>query len=368
MEREDLYQLLGITEEEKKLTGDAFNKVLSKKFKKLALKYHPDKYATKSEAERKEAEEKFKKISYANDVLSDPKKRQEYDNPFAGMGGGGYGDGRDWTTSTHFREFMRGFNIPGFEDMEAMFNGGRRAPRGPARGDDLVYNLALTLEDVYNGCEKEIRYQRSVLCPTCGGKGGEQTKCPHCHGTGHAVEVFNGVHNIFPCRHCGGRGYILTKQCPDCHGTGIKALDTAVKMKIKQTVRNGSKFVLRGRGNGSLQTGGEPGDLYVNCVIQPHPFYQMDEMGNLYCHTPIPVSTALVGGSVEFRTLDGKTLKVTVPELKRPGDTLRLRGRGLENKDGSHGDIVCIIDYTLPSTLSPEARKAITDLKTKNLL
>ena len=368
MEKEDLYKVLGITDEEKKLTGEAFNKVLSKKFKKLALKYHPDKYATKPESERKAAEEQFKKISYANDVLSDPKKRQEYDNPFGSMGGGDFRGGH-WSTGSAFHEFMRDFHMPGFEDMEFMFTGRRSSePPKPVRGEDIVVRLTVTLDEVYNGVEKVLKYKRDMFCKACGGTGGEHVQCPECHGSGSVVQIVGGIHNIFPCRRCGGTGHILSKECPVCHGEGRVASPYEVHMKLRQTMRNGSKFVFRGKGNESPMSGGEAGDMYVELTIANHPVYQVNEQGDLICNVSVPVSTALVGGTVEIRHLDGKTLKVTVPELRKPGDTLRLHGIGMENKYGSKGDLVCVINYNLPSSLSTEARESITNLKNKQLL
>jgi molecular chaperone DnaJ len=355
MAKEDYYELLGIqkgaTEEE-----------LKKAYRKKAVQYHPDKNPG-----NKEAEEMFKKVSEAYEVLKDPDKRAAYDRyghaafqgPGAGprgpAGAGGFHDPYDI-----FREvFGQGGGGGIFEEM---FGGG--GGRGGGRdGADLRYDLEITLEEAARGVEREISFRKLVSCERCHGEGAEpgskRVTCPTCRGAGQVRRSGGIIVFTQTCPTCGGSGAKLEKACSACHGEGRVPKTTKLNVRIPPGVDTGSR--LRSAGNGeAAASGGEPGDLYIVLTVKDHELF-VRQGDDLFCEIPIKFTVASLGGSIEVPTLTGKaTLKI--PAGTQSGTTFRLRDRGMPSLRGSrHGDQLVRVHVEVPHSLSAEQRRILEE-------
>jgi molecular chaperone DnaJ len=350
MDQKDYYEVLGISR-------GADESEIKKAYRKLAMKYHPDRNSND-----KEAEEKFKEIQRAYGVLSDQQKRAAYDrfghagvDPSMGGGAGGFSGG--------------GFGGFGdvFEDIfENIFSGGRgqRQSRGQ-RGADLQFNVNLTLEEAALGKQIEITVPRHISCETCNGSGakaGTQPKtCETCGGVGQ-VRIQQGFFSIQQtCPSCHGEGHVITDPCTSCHGQGRVRESKKLTVKIPAGVDNGDRVRLSGEGEAGIHGGG-PGDLYVQINVKAHAIFERQD-SDLHCEVPISFTTAALGGSIEVPTLEGRvTLKI--PSETQTGKTFRLRGKGMKSVRGyATGDLLCRVVVETPVNLSREQKELFTQLE-----
>ncbi len=347
MAKRDYYEILGVSR-----GADADE--IKKAYRKLAVKYHPDKNPGD-----KSAEEKFKELGEAYEVLNDPQKRAAYDQyghgafdrrgPGGGFRGGGFHDPADI-----FREVFGGSGI-----FDEFFGGGRADPFQPQRGDDLRYDLEITFEEAANGCEKEISVTKPDRCETCKGSGaeaGSNTRtCSTCGGRGQVI-TSRGIFSIAQtCPHCQGAGRVVEKPCKSCHGKGRRDVTSKIKLRIPAGVDSGSRLRSSGNGEGGLR-GGPPGDLYVVLHVKPHDIFQR-EGDDLLCEVPVSFVQATLGAEIEVPTLNGKTA-IRIPAGTQPGTMFRLKGKGVKNVQGyGHGDLHVRITVEVPTHLNA-AQKA----------
>ncbi|KTD24474.1 MULTISPECIES: molecular chaperone DnaJ [Legionella] len=349
MDQKDYYEILGVSR-------GADESEIKKAYRRLAMKYHPDRNSN-----NKEAEEKFKEVQKAYGVLSDSQKRAAYDrfghagvDPSMGGAGGGFGG-------------FGGFGDV-FEDIfENIFSGGRgqgRQSRGQ-RGADLQFNVSLTLEEAALGKQLEITVPRHTGCQVCNGSGakkGTQPKtCETCNGVGQ-IRIQQGFFSIQQtCPSCHGEGHVITDPCPNCHGQGRVRESKKLTVKIPAGVDNGDRVRLTGEGEAGAYGGG-PGDLYVQINVKPHTIFERHE-NDLHCEVPISFTTAALGGSIEVPTLEGRvTLKI--PHETQTGKVFRLRGKGMKSVRGyGTGDLLCKVVVETPVNLSREQKELLTQLQ-----
>lgn len=340
----DYYEVLGIAR-------TASEQEVKSAYRKLALKYHPDRNPND-----KQAEERFKEAAEAYSVLGDPAKRQRYDAfGHAGVGGTGFADP---TIFADFGDILGDFF--GFGDL---FGGRRRG--GPRRGADLRYNLELSFEEAAFGTETHIKIPREEHCKACGGSGcapGTQpTACNTCRGAGQ-VTYQQGFFSVArTCNRCRGTGKAIADPCPECRGAGRVASERRLQIKIPPGVDTGSQLRIGGEGElGSA--GGPPGDLYVVVSAQEHPFFKRDG-ANLYCEIPVNLAQAALGTVLEVPTPDGGTARVTIPEGTQFGASFRVRGQGIPRLgDKGRGDLHVAVRVLVPSKLTNEQRKLLDQL------
>ena len=356
MAEKDLYNILGVAK-------TASQDDIKKAFRKLAMKYHPD----RNPDNREEAEAKFKEAKAAYDILSDEQKRAHYDRygydavsgNGAGGGFGGFGAG--------------GFNADVFGDIFGdIFGGGRNrggARQQQARGHDLAYELDLSLEEAVNGGEKRIRIPTYVRCKNCSGSGATEKSvkrnCPGCGGSGQ-VRMQQGFFSIAQaCPQCGGKGQIIENPCTDCHGDGRVKQQKTLNVNIPAGVDNGDRIRLSGEGEAG-ERGAPAGDLYVEIHVRKHPIFAR-EGDNLHCAMPISFVTAALGGDLEVPTLGGRVM-LTVPPETQTGKTFRLKGKGVRSvRSRTTGDLYCTVNIETPVNLSKAQKDILADFgKTLN--
>ena len=352
-EKRDYYEVLGVqkgaSEDEIKIA-----------YKKLARKYHPD-----MNPGDKEAEEKFKEVNEANEVLSDPEKKARYDqfgfagvdpNYGAGAGGGAYGGGFDFgDLGDIFGSFFGGG-----------FGGGqRRNPNAPQRGESIRASVSVSFTEAAFGCEKSVTLERSEQCPTCKGNGcapGTTPEiCPDCHGTGTVQTRRQTPMGVFasngPCRKCGGTGRLIHQPCPDCRGTGAVRKRKTIKINIPAGIDHGQTISLRGQGNAG-KNGGPAGDLLITVMVQPHELFRRDGV-DVFCEAPITFAQAVLGAELEIPTIDGK-VKYSIPEGTQTGTVFRLKGKGIPVLNGrGRGDQYVTVTIETPRNLNKEQKEAL---------
>jgi molecular chaperone DnaJ len=347
MEHQDYYELLEIKR-------DASEAEIKKAYRKLAMKYHPDRNAGDAASE-----EKFKEIQQAYSVLSDKQKRHAYDqyghagvDPSMGGGGSGFGGFGDV-----FEDI--------FENIFTSGRGGRQQSQGH-RGSDLQFNVQLTLEEAANGKEIEITVPRHGACTTCSGsgakKGSKPKACETCNGVGQ-VRIQKGFFSIQQtCPHCHGEGTIITDPCATCHGQGRVRESKKLTVKIPAGVDNGDRVRLGGEGEAGVHGGGS-GDLYVQIHVKTHALFERHE-SDLHCEVPISFVVATLGGSIEVPTLEGRvTLKI--PAETQTSKIFRLRGKGLKSvRSRTQGDLLCKVVVETPVNLSKEQKDVLTQFDT----
>lgn len=348
MSKEDYYELLGVSR-------DASAEEIKKAYRKMAIKWHPDKNAGNAEAE-----EKFKKISEAYEVLSDQDKRAAYDRYGHAAFQGGRGTGGRGGFHDPFEMFREVFSGGGGV-FEEFFGGGRS--NGPQRGSDLRYDLEITLEEAAMGVEKEIQYRRAVHCKACSGsgaaKGSGRRTCSTCGGHGQVLMSRGFFQLRQTCPTCNGSGQVIDKPCDSCNGEGRMMDSSTIKIKIPAGVDTGSK--LRSAGNGDAGEFGAPsGDLYVVLHVAEHDFFHR-EGNNLYCLLPIKFTLAALGGEIEVPTLFGKA-QLKVPSGTQSGTTFRLRGYGVPDlRTGQKGDQMIKVEIIVPKKLNSSQRAALEE-------
>lgn len=352
-EKRDYYEVLGVDK-------NASEDEIKRAYKKLARKYHPD-----MNPGDKEAEEKFKEINEANEVLSDPEKKASYDqfgfagtDPNYGAGqGGGFGGGFDFgDLGDIFGSFFGGG-----------FGGQQQRRNGPQRGESIRVSVSLSFTEAAFGCEKELTVERMEQCTTCKGSGcapGTTPEvCPDCKGTGSVRTTqrtpFGMVQTSGACKKCGGRGKIIHQPCPRCGGRGAVRKNQTIKVKIPAGIDDGQTLNLRGKGNAGLD-GGPAGDLLITVFVKPHPLFERD--GNsVLMEMPVSFAQAALGAEIEVPTIDGR-VKLTIPEGTQPGSVFRLRGKGipyLQSKGGGRGDQFVTITVTVPKNMTAEQKERL---------
>ncbi|HWB03465.1 MAG TPA: molecular chaperone DnaJ [Verrucomicrobiales bacterium] len=352
--KRDYYEVLGV---ERSVTPDD----LKKAYRKLAVKYHPDKNPGD-----KAAEEKFKELGEAYDVLSDDQKRAAYDryghSAFqAGAGGGGGGRGGFHDPFDIFREVFGGAGGGG-SIFEEFFGGGRQRDRsGAARGSDLRYDLEISLEEAARGVEKQVELERAHVCEKCHGSGsskpGGVKSCPTCGGAGQVITTRGFFQVQQPCSDCGGSGQIISNPCPDCRGQGRVEKSGLIKLRIPAGVPEGSRLRSGGNGDAGLR-GGPAGDLYVVIHIKRHEVFERED-DNLFCEIPVSFSKATLGGEVMVPTLDGKAA-LKIPAGTQSATVFRLRSKGMPRLNtSSKGDLMVRVQVEVPTNLNAEQKEKL---------
>src|SRR5213080_1975662 len=320
--KRDYYEVLG-------LGRNASEEEIKRAYRKLAVKFHPDK-----NPDDPHAEEKFKELGEAYDILMDPDKRAAYDRfghaAFA-PGGVGFGRGAFHDPFEIFREVFGGGGFGG-GIFETFFGGTGARSEDRQRGSDLRYDMQIELEEAAFGVEKEIEIEKLDTCAKCHGSGSEQgsrtIRCPTCDGRGQVISSRGFFHVSQTCPRCRGAGEIIEKPCPKCHGEGRVEKLSRVKLKIPAGIRESAR--LRSLGNGEVGTrGGPPGDLYVVIHVREHKIFQR-EGDDLYCDVPIPFSVATLGGEIDVPTLEGGA-HLKVPAGTQSGQMFKMRGKGIIN-------------------------------------
>ena len=353
MEKRDYYEVLGISK-------DASEQEIKKAYRKMAMKYHPDKNQG-----NKESEEQFKEVNEAYEVLSDPQKRRTYDQfGHAGFSGGGFGQGG----------FSGGQGFGGFEDMFGdifgdMFGGGSRGSRknGPRKGADMRLRMELKFEEAAFGVEREISIQREEECDTCHGSGAKpgtnSNTCPTCKGSGEVRQTtrtpFGNMMNVAQCPNCHGAGTIIEHKCDTCSGQGRVRKAKKLNVKIPAGVDDGATIKMSSEGQLGLK-GGPRGDLYIIINVIPHKLFERDGY-NVYLEMPITFVQAALGDEVEVPTLDGK-VKYKIPEGTQSGTVFRLRGKGIQHlRSSQRGDQLIRVNVEVPKKLSDKQKDLLKD-------
>ena len=357
MASRDYYEILGVSR-------NATEQEIKKAYRTLARKYHPD--VNKDDPN---AEEKFKEISEAYRVLSDPELRARYDQlghaafeQATGQGGaqGGF-------------DPFGGFGFDDLDDIFDMFFGGRGRRRsrhtGPQRGADLEYELDLSLEEAVFGTTVTIELPREETCRRCMGSGSEPgtdvITCPQCRGTGELRQArqtpFGSFVNVTVCPRCRGEGRVVETPCSQCMGRGRERKVRRIDVRVPPGVDHGQRITLSGEGEAGLR-GGPPGDLYIYVTVRPHELFHR-EGTTLYCEVPITFTQAALGAEIEVPTLDGKKATLRIPEGTQTGTTFRMRGLGVPHlRGGGRGDQIVRVRVVTPTKLTPKQREALVQL------
>lgn len=367
MEQKDYYKILNLTDSDKRLQGKDFEKVLKSNYRKLTLKYHPDRNNDKSEEEKKIAEEKFKDCVEAYEVLSDPQKRQQYD--VYGIVGDSNFDGGFQNMSDAMREFIR--HAHGFD-----FDMFSRNQHKVHKGGNIKVRVKLTLDEIFNGGKKTITYERDKECKDCKGTGlgenGRIDKCTQCKGSGYVVRTIQNGYSIIQqqmqCPYCNGSGEVIINECKKCKGSGNIRQKETIEIDIPNGVTKDSYATMQGYGNNSVRSQGINGDLYILFDVLEHEDFEIspDNVYNLISLQEIPILDCITGCDAYIKCLDGKSYKYTISPNTEQGSILRLKGKGLKKRDGSYGDLNIIIKHKFPQILTSEELEKVNELKKLN--
>jgi molecular chaperone DnaJ len=350
-EKRDYYEVLGVRR-------NASEEEVKRAYRRLAVKFHPDK-----NPDDPHAEEKFKELGEAYDVLMDSDKRAAYDRFGHGAfasGGAGFGGFHD--PFDIFREVFGGSGFGG-GIFETFFGGPGGRTEDRQHGSDLRYDMQIRLEEAAFGVEKEIEIEKLDTCDKCHGSGAEPgsrtINCPTCGGRGQVISSRGFFHVSQTCPRCRGAGEIIEKPCPKCHGEGRVEKLSRVKLKIPAGIREGSRLRSSHNGEAGIR-GAPPGDLYVVIHIKEHKLFRR-EGDDLYCEVPIAFSLAALGGEVDVPTLEGKA-QLKVPAGTQSGQMFKLRGKGIINVNGrEHGDLFARLIVEVPSRLNAEQRRKLEE-------
>ncbi len=347
--KRDYYEILGVSQK-------ATQEEIKQAYRNLARQYHPDVAENKQEAEVK-----FKEINEAFSILSNPEKREKYDQfGHAAFEGAGTGNGFNFN-------FSSGFDA--FDDLiGAFFGEGHPSNRGraPAKGEDIRYDLEITLEEAYTGIEKEILINTAVSCQECegiGAKKGSYETCSTCRGQGQVKEVqnsfFGRIVRTMVCPKCRGSGQILKDPCRSCAGTGLVEGKRKIKVHIPAGVDDGTRMRLKGEGAAGFR-GSQPGDLYIFIEIKPHPQFKREGL-NIICYLAITFPEAVLGAELEVPTLSGKE-RLEIPPGTQNGAVFRLRGKGMPGLNGmSRGDQMVVIEVEVPKKINEKQKELLQE-------
>ena len=352
--QKDYYNILGVKK-------DATQEEIKKAYKKLAIKYHPDKMAGKSEEEKKEAEEKFKEINEANSVLSDETKRRQYDQ-FGSMDG----------NFSNFGDF-NGFGNMGdpFKAAYEFFNNGRYGGQHfVEKGEDVKITINITIQDALKGCDKKIKYKHDVPCSHCnvtGSSDGITHTCPTCGGTGMVSRQLRRGNMFFtetsPCPDCKGTGKKVTNKCNYCGGTGFEKVEETIDINIPKGCFTGIVIPFEGKGSETLSKNGIRGDLYVHINVIPDERFIVNPNNPTEVIQKIQLTLyeALCGCDKIIDCIDGSQVKITIPQLTKDGKVLNLKGKGLPDVRQTNyiGDMKIVINYQLPNSLSTKQKETL---------
>lgn len=354
----NLYEILGVPK-------TATDEEIKKAYRKLAIKLHPDRFATASEQEKKDAEEKFKEINHAYEVLSDKNKRANYDqygSEDGPQGFGGFGGGYE----------SSGGGFGGFEDILSSFFGGsfgRKNPNAPRQGEDIHIKINLTFEEAYNGASKTVKLNRDETCSTCGGSGAKDASsikvCPYCKGTGSIRKtqqtLFGQQVVQTVCSNCGGTGKVIGEKCAMCRGNGYMRKEASIKINIPAGVDNGVTMTIRNEGNCGRNGGGK-GNLVIAIGVMPSEKFR--RVGNdLYMDLPVGFYDAACGNTITIQTMKGEA-KCKIPESTQSGTKIRLKGYGMKVlQKESYGDLYVIIKVETPKGLNAKQIKLLKDFE-----
>lgn len=366
MAKKNYYEILGITADEKKLSEKDFEKVLKQKYRKICLKYHPDKNPG-----NKDAETKFKEAVEAYDVLSDKNKRHQYDT-FGTVDGNAF-QGGGMNMEDIMREFMRhhaGFSS--FFDDDNDFDGSFRRTT-INRGTDKKVRVTLTLEEAYNRGKKTIKYDRLKPCSTCGGKGskdgGSVGMCQHCHGTGVIIQrqtfAYGFSQQTAPCPYCHGTGKMISNPCSKCSGNGLEVQEETLTIDIPAGVTDGAVVRIPKKGNYCERLEGQEGDLILYFKISEDSKFKIipNSPYDLAYIDETPVLDCITGCDKTIKHIDGKTYKYVLRQGIEDGSVINLAGKGLAKSNGLYGDLKIVVKYKMPVTISLEDSKLIDKLK-----
>jgi molecular chaperone DnaJ len=355
MAKRDYYEILGVSK-------SSSVEEIKKAYRKIAIKYHPDK-----NPDDPTAEEKFKEAAEAYEVLSNPEKRKRYDQ-FGHQGvGGGFGGGGGMNMEDIFSQF--GDIFGGGSPFESFFGGGGRGGRAQRRGSNLRIKLKLTLQEIAQGAEKKIKVKRYVSCDDCGGNGSKNgsslQNCPVCHGTGQTRKVVNTMLgqmvSTSTCHACHGEGTTISQKCPTCDGDGRVLKEEVINIKVPAGVAEGMQLSMSGKGNAPSR-GGVPGDLLILIEETEDEFLKRDGQNIIY-ELYISFIDAVLGTSVEVPTIDGK-VKIKIEPGTQSGKILRLKEKGLREVNGySKGDQLIYVNVWTPQTLSKEEKNLLSSLR-----
>ena len=341
----DFYQTLGV---DKSASGAEIKKA----YRKLAMKYHPDRNPGD-----KEAEDKFKAAAEAYEVLSDEQKRQIYDQYGAeGLRSSGFSGG-----ASSFEDIFSNFGDI-FGDLFG-FGGQRRSQSGPVQGSDLRYDLTISFMDAVHGTEQEIELTKRETCWTCEGSGvrpgHKPQQCPTCHGSGQVSRSQGFFRVATPCPDCQGQGQVITDPCNDCHGGGLLRKTKTVSLKIPAGVDTGARMRLRGEGEGGRR-GGPSGDLYVVIHVEPHDYFQRDN-DTIYLHMPLTMTQAALGCTIDVPTIHGKT-SFAFPAGTQPGQSFTIEGEGAPSlRSRGKGNMIIETKVVIPRKLTKKQTELLNE-------
>lgn len=352
----DFYEVLGVPR-------TASKKEIRSSYQRLARKHHPD-----LNPGDQEAEEQFKRISQAYEVLGDDEKRKQYDAgamAYGGGGPGGPGGGGTWRPSSGQQGAQWQFDVGDLGDLFGGIFGGTARRAGPRRGEDLQFELQITLEEAFRGGERRLTISAPDHCPTCHGSGAEpgatQQTCPQCKGSGRGRQIGGfGFDQDEACARCQGTGRISTQPCHTCRGAGTVERPRAVTVTIPRGIAEGQKLRVAGQGNPG-ESGAPAGDLYLIVQVKRHPLFER-KGADLYLDLPVTFAEAALGAEVQVPTLSGK-VNLTVPPGVQSGQQLRLKERGMPRRGGGSGDLYVRIKVTVPKNLGDEERQLIARLR-----
>ena len=356
----DYYKVLGVSK-------NASQEEIKKAYRRLARKYHPD--ANKGDSD---AEDRFKEVSEAYDVLSDEKRRKEYDavrampGGFRGQQGGGFGfdlgDLFGQTGGTGAGDRLGDL----FGGLFGRAGGTRTTgARRARRGADVETDVTLSFGDAMNGTTVPIKLTSEAACPSCRGTGARAGTvprvCPSCEGTGQETRNLGSFGFQEPCRQCRGRGLVVDDPCPTCNGSGRATGTRTIQARIPAGVADGQKIRLKGKGAPG-ENGGPAGDLYVNIKVRPHPVFGRDH-DNLTITVPVTFPEAALGAEIRVPTFQGQPVTLRLPEGTPNGRTFRVRGRGATRRDGTKGDLLVTVDVQVPQKVDDQTREALERLR-----